>query len=100
MPTPFIIFILAVSAIVLFIVFRLYEFGAGTLVVSKDLRLSIEKRVVIFYKKMILTIFEAFKAVKLFLKELPRTLAHITHFYWRKFSKRVDDFLLKMRHKK
>ena len=100
MSTSLIIFILAVLAIVLFVGFRLYEFGAGTLVVSKNLRLSIERKVVAFYRKMILWFVDAFKATKLFLKELPRTLAHITHYYWRKFSKRVDDFLLRMRHKK
>lgn len=95
-----IILVLAVIAVLVIFGVRFYEFNSGKLVISRGIRSRIEKRVTDFYKKMVHQVTGLSYKSKVFLKELPTILAHIMHYYWRRFSKKVDQFFLKIRNKK
>ena len=95
-----IILVLALIAAISMFGIRFYEFHTGRLFISREKRMAIEKRVTDFYKKIVLGVTEFSHNTKVFLKNLPALTAHISHFYWRKFSKKVDEFFLKIRHKK
>ena len=95
-----IIFLLAVIAVLAIFGVRFYEFNSGKLVVPKGLRSRIEKKVTDFYKKIVHQVTGFSYKSKVFLKDLPTVLAHIMHYYWRIFSKKVDQFFLKIRKKK
>jgi len=79
---------------------RFYEFHSGKLFLSREKRMKIEYKVVTFYQSVMALIHIILHNTKIFFKELPTITAHIMHFYWRKFSKKVDEFFLKIRHKK
>ena len=67
---------------------------------NRERRQKIEKKVTDFYKSIIDRVVGYSHKTKVFLKGLPTLTAHISHFYWRKFSKKVDQFFLRIRHKK
>lgn len=91
---------IAVFAAVSIFGIRFYEFHTGKLFLSREKRQLIEKRVTDFYKRIILGAIKVSHNIKVFIKELPVIITHTLHFYWRKFSKKVDEFFLKIRHKK
>ena len=79
---------------------RMYEFHTGKLLLSRERRQIIEKKVTDFYKKIVDWVINFSHKTKILLKELPTIIVHTTHFYWRKLSKKVDNFFLRIRHKK
>jgi hypothetical protein len=95
-----IILVLAVIAALSIFGIRFYEFHSGRLLLSREKRIKLESKVTSFYKRTVEKFSNFSHHTKIFFKELPITTAHIMHFYWRKFSKKVDEFFLKIRHKK
>ena len=95
-----IILLLALLAALSMFGIRMYEFHTGKLLLSRERRVKIEKRVTDFYKRLANWVINFFQKAGIFFRELPRITAHIMHFYWRKFSKKVDNFFLRIRHKK
>jgi hypothetical protein len=94
--------ILGLALLAVFSVFgiRFYEFHTGKLFMCREKRHKIEEKVTDFYKHRIDWILKFSNQTKIFFKNLPTLTAHISHFYWRKFSKKVDQFFLRIRHKK
>ena len=100
MSLSLIIFLLAVFGVVAIIILRFYEFHFERLLISKDLRMNIERRMITFYKEFIHVVIYLSRKFKNFMVNLPSTTAHLMHFYWRKLSKKVDKFFMNMRNKK
>lgn len=95
-----IILLLALLAALSVFGIRMYEFHTGKLLLSREKRQKIERRVTEFYGKIVIGITNFSQKTKVFFKELPTVVVHTLHFYWRKFSKKVDQFFLRIRHKK
>ncbi len=95
-----IILLLSIISVLVIFGVRLYEFHSGKLLVPHGIRSAIEKKVTDFYKRIVNKTINFIQKTRVFLKEFPTIMAHIMHFYWRKFSKRVDQFFLKLRNKK
>jgi hypothetical protein len=94
-----IILSLAVIAVFFIISFRFYEFHSGKFLLSKELRFRIEKQLTDFYKSLFNWMTNFFHQTQIFLKNLPTVITHTLHFLWRKFSKKVDDFFIRIRRK-
>jgi len=100
MNTSVIILLLALFAAVSVFGIRMYEFHTGKLLLSRERRVKIETKVTGFYQKIVNWMVIFSHQTKIFFKELPTVVVHTLHFYWRKFSKKVDQFFLRIRHKK
>ena len=95
-----IILVLALIAAISIFGIRFYEFHTGKLMLNRERRVRIEVKVTSFYKKIVDWVANFSHQSKIFFKELPIIIVHTSHFYWRKFSKKVDQFFLRIRHKK
>lgn len=95
-----IILVLALIAAISVFGIRFYEFHTGKLFLAREKRQKIEKTVTDFYKKIISRVVNFSHQTRIFFSKLPTIFVHTTHFYWRKFSKKVDQFFLRIRHKK
>ena len=100
MNTSVIILLLALLAALSVFGIRMYEFHTGKLLLSRERRVNIEMKVTGFYQKIVNWVINFSHQTKIFFKGLPTVIVHTTHFYWRKFSKKVDEFFLRIRHKK
>ena len=95
-----IILLLALLAAISVFGVRLYEFHTGKLLLSREKRIKIEHTVTDFYRKSVNRVVSFSNKTRTFLTQLPNIIVHTSHFYWRKLSKKVDDFFLRIRHKK
>jgi hypothetical protein len=94
-----IILSLAIITFFSIIGFRFYELHTGKFLLSKELRLKIENKLIYFYQNLFNWMTNFFHQTQIFLKDLPTIITHTSHFLWRKFSKKVDNFFLKIRRK-
>jgi len=94
------IFGLAVISFLVILFVKYREFSTGKIIFAKDLRHKAEEKIIYFYRLITFLINDFLKKLIIFIKNFPINLAHVSHFYWRKFAKKVDDFFIKIRHKK
>lgn len=95
-----VILLLALLAALSLFGVRMYEFHTGKLLLSRERRVKIEIKVTGIYQKIVNQVIFLSHQTKIFFKELPTIIVHTSHFFWRKFSRKVDQFFLRIRNKK